>query len=123
MVFIQVGMESLLFYYAIQCESSIVFPNMLNSRLLLMNVFKVFISCVSAETFQRKRLYVYTSANLRICLDVHCMKNVRIQSFSGPYFPAFGLNTERYGVHLRIQSECMKMWTRKTPNTDTFTQW
>ena len=22
--------------------------------------------------------------------------------FSGPYFPAFGLNTERYGVSLRI---------------------
>ena len=28
----------------------------------------------------------------------HCMKSVRIRSFSGPYFPAFGLNTERYGV-------------------------
>ena len=26
-----------------------------------------------------------------------------------PYFPAFGLNTERYGVSLRIQSECKKM--------------
>ena len=28
---------------------------------------------------------------------LHCMKSVRIQSFCGPYFPAFGLNTERYG--------------------------
>ena len=26
----------------------------------------------------------------------HCMKSVLSQSFSGPYFPAFGLNTERY---------------------------
>ena len=26
-----------------------------------------------------------------------CVKNVRIQTFSGLYFPAFGLNTERYG--------------------------
>ena len=26
------------------------------------------------------------------------MKNVRIWIFSGPYFPAFGLNTERYSV-------------------------
>ena len=33
--------------------------------------------------------------------------------FSGPYFPAFGLNTERYGVSLRIQSECGKIRTRK----------
>ena len=24
------------------------------------------------------------------------MKSVRIRSFSGPYFPSFGLNTERY---------------------------
>ena len=33
--------------------------------------------------------------------------------FSGPYFPAFGLNTERYSVSLRIQSECGKIRTRK----------
>ena len=32
--------------------------------------------------------------------------------FSGPYFPAFGLNTERYEVSLRIQSECGKTRTR-----------
>ena len=29
-------------------------------------------------------------------------------------FAAFGLNTERYGVSFRIQSECVKIWTRKT---------
>ena len=28
----------------------------------------------------------------------HCVKNVRIRSYSGPHFSAFGLNTERYGV-------------------------
>ena len=33
--------------------------------------------------------------------------------FSGPYFPAFGLNTEKYEVSLRIQSECGKARTRK----------
>ena len=33
--------------------------------------------------------------------------------FSGPYFPAFGLNTERCCVSLRIQSECGKIRTRK----------
>ena len=31
---------------------------------------------------------------------------------SGPYFPAFGLNTERYEVSLRILSECRKIRTR-----------
>ena len=28
----------------------------------------------------------------------HCVKSVRSQRFSGPYFAAFGLNTERYSV-------------------------
>ena len=27
---------------------------------------------------------------------IHCVKSVFILSFSGPYFPAFGLNTKRY---------------------------
>ena len=50
----------------------------------------------------------------------HSIKNVRIWSYSGTHFPAFGLDTERYSVSLRIQSECGKMWTRINPNTDTF---
>ena len=29
----------------------------------------------------------------------HCVKNARIPKYSGPYFPAFGLNTERYSVY------------------------
>ena len=33
--------------------------------------------------------------------------------FSGPYFPVLGLNTERCGVSLRIQSEYGKIRTRK----------
>ena len=41
--------------------------------------------------------------------DYHYVKSVRIRSYSGPHFPAFGLNTERW-----------KIRTRKTLNTDTF---
>ena len=52
--------------------------------------------------------------------ELHCVKSVRIRSFSGPYFPAFGLNTERYSVSLCIQSKCGKMRTGKNPNKDTF---
>ena len=44
---------------------------------------------------------------------IHCVKSVRIRSYSGPHFPAFGLNTERCGV-------CGKMLTRTTPNMVTF---
>ena len=45
-------------------------------------------------------------------------KSDSIRSYSGPHFPAFGLNMERYSVSLRNQSECGKMRTRITPNTD-----
>ena len=32
-----------------------------------------------------------------------------IRRFYGLYFPAFGQNTEIYGVNLRIKSKCGKM--------------
>ena len=50
----------------------------------------------------------------------HRVKIVRIQSFSGQYFCALRLNAEFFEVNLGIQSECRKLWTRKTPNTDTY---
>ena len=59
-------------------------------------------------------------ASKKLDYSLHCLKSVRNRSFSGPYFPAFGLNMKRYSVPPRIQSECGKIWTRKTPNTDTF---
>ena len=34
----------------------------------------------------------------RFCRKYHCVKSVRIRGYSSPYFPVFGLNTERYGV-------------------------
>ena len=49
-----------------------------------------------------------------------CKKCPYSVGYSVPYFAALGLNTERYGVSLRIQSECEKIGTRKTPNTGTF---
>ena len=50
----------------------------------------------------------------------YCVENVRVWSYSGPYFPAFPLKTERYSVSLCIQSKCGKIRTRITPNMDTF---
>ena len=38
---------------------------------------------------------------------------MRIRSYSGQYFPAFGLNTERYFISLCIQSEYGKIRTRE----------
>ena len=53
-------------------------------------------------------------------INWHCIRSVRIRSCFGRYFPAFRLNTERYFVFLRIQSECGKIRTRITSNSDTF---
>ena len=52
-------------------------------------------------------LSVIISLYLKTLDDFHCVKNGFIRSFSGPYFPVFGLNAERYRVSLRIQSECL----------------
>ena len=49
--------------------------------------------------------------------NIHSVKSARIRSFSGPHFSHIQI---RYSVSLRIQSECGKMRTRITPNTDTF---
>ena len=40
--------------------------------------------------------------------------------YSELFWSAFSRIWTRYGVSLRIQSECGKMQTRITPNTDTF---
>ena len=42
-----------------------------------------------------------------------CVKSVPIRSFSGPYFPAFGLNMGRYSSSFRIQSGCRKNGSEK----------
>ena len=52
--------------------------------------------------------------------NIRWLKSTFIRRFFGPHFLAFGLNTERYGISLCIQSECGKSQTRKTPNADTF---
>ena len=57
---------------------------------------------------------------MRLFLVYHCVKSLHIRGYSGPYFPAFGLNTGRYSVSLRIQSECVKIRTGINPNTDHF---
>ena len=51
----------------------------------------------------------------------HCVKSIQTQrAFSGPYFPAFGLNTKRYFVSLHIQSKCRGYGPEKTSYLDVF---
>ena len=53
-------------------------------------------------------------------ISLHCLKGVQIRSFFWAVFSRIqteygeiGLNTERYGVTLRIQSECRKIQPKK----------
>ena len=62
--------------------------------------------------------------NILNCLNhfvlKHCVKSFSIRTVSDPYFLAFWLNTERYGISLCIQSKWGKTRTRKIPNMTTF---
>ena len=49
---------------------------------------------------------------MRLC-NTHCVKNVSIRSFTGPHFPAFGLNKERMRAQMRENTDI------KTLNIDT----
>ena len=55
----------------------------------------------------------YFSNNYLKYVCITAWKVAKYGVFSGPYFPAFELNTERYEVSLLIQSECGKIRTRK----------
>ena len=46
-------------------------------------------------------------------ISSHYVKGVQIWSFLWSLFPAFGLNTDRYGVSFRIMAECGKIRIRK----------
>ena len=58
--------------------------------------------------------------SLLIPIGSRCVKSVQIRSFSGPYFPVFGLNTEIYGYEISVFSpNTGKYGPEKTPYLDT----
>ena len=78
--------------------------------ILLKKLYNYFLKKIHHICFKRSQIRLWHS---------HCVKSVGIRCFSGPHFPEFRLNMKRYSVPPRIQSECGKIRTRKTPNTDT----
>ena len=48
--------------------------------------------------------------NLRIDGIKHCVISVRIRSYSGPYFPGFGLNNSKYGRFLCSKTDKKETW-------------
>ena len=47
------------------------------------------------EAVWNLKLYLYFLLPFAHFHPSHCVKRVRIRSFSGPYFPVFGLNTNQ----------------------------
>ena len=97
------------------------FAILISKRLILMSLNSCSVNQWTGfymiRTSARKELKISSWLKNRF---KHCVKSVLIQSYSGPHFPAFWLNTERYSLSLRIQSECENMRNRITPNTVTF---
>ena len=89
----------------------IIFMNSKNSKT--SDSHRLLLSFKDKVNLKRSDKYIALS-------NLHCVKNVRIWSYSGLYSPALELNTVIYSVSLHIQSECGKMRTRITPNMDTF---
>ena len=48
------------------------------------------------KAVHRVDCYNWTCVLTQNLQDIRCVKSVLIWSYSGPHFPAFGLNTERY---------------------------
>ena len=76
-----------------------------------------FLAClVYVTTGQSFSDVIYFGSGFMNIMDtVHCVKRVRIRSYSGPHFAWLELNTKRPDVSLRIQSEYVKMRTRLIP--------
>ena len=104
-------------------------PNIFNRTLLLVNYFRKSTPVINVEqgpelfNMLLKSVMLHTSVSAEATCDntfysmPNFVKRIRIR-IRIPYFSGFGLNTERYFVF--IQSECGKIWIRKTSNTDTF---
>ena len=67
-----------------------------------------------------RKYWPYCTRNHAITYSYPLHEKCPIRSYYGPYFSAFGLNTERYSVCPGIQSKCGKIRTRITLNTDFF---
>ena len=73
------------------CTNSLM--DLENNFKNIQNVTKVFKRHFRCSGCSRNNKVLHLHHELH-----HHVKSVRIRNFSGPYFPAFGLNTKRYSV-------------------------
>ena len=84
-----------LFTYMELCYEGVffVFIKFLFKEQCFLRIFEVF--------FQSTFCYVYKTQFDKNS-TLHCVKSVLIRRFSGPYFPAFGLNTDTFHIVLFV---------------------
>ena len=97
-------------------QTSAKFEKLNQNSNCINKTFELSVDHSSGQHFSNDKLIRWNDATDRSSLR----ESVRIRSFSGPYFPAFGLTTERYSVSLQIKSQCGKIQARKSPNKDSF---
>ena len=81
------------------------------------SMLQAFLACLKRNISQT---FEISSCKKSFRSVYYCVKSVRIRSYSGLCIPAFGLNTERYGVRSVFNLNVGKIRTRLTPNMDTF---
>ena len=102
-------------------DKMVIFTNLHLVNVLILSLLKTPENLAFSTAFRRYEMKILAIKELITKGQYTSVeKVVRIQSISGPYFPAFRLNMERFSLPLCIQPECMKIRTRKTPNTDNF---
>ena len=65
----------------------------------------------------------FTTQKMKFFIKNHCVKSVRIRRFSGPYFLAFGLNTENYEASFVFSPNEGKYGPENLRIRTFFTQW
>ena len=105
-------------------EDELVHKEDIYRRATFQNRYFYTASNISQQLPFQKTLFLRKAIFSRIYFsrELHCVKRVLFRSFPSPYFPAFGLNTERLSVSLRIQSKCRKMRIRITSIRTVFMQ-
>ena len=64
----------------------------------VLKIHSIFISHFSKSIFNPLDTGRELNISCTFNLLTDCVKSVYVRSYSGPHFPTFGLNTERYGV-------------------------
>ena len=79
---------------------------------------------VTWHTYIRSNLYPeISSISSTVSADDYCVKSVRIWSFSGPYFSAFGLNAEIYSLFSLNAGKYGREIAQKLRIRTLFTHW